>query len=68
MTAYLQENNNVDHGQLSILVGVIWLECELELGVNLQFKHKDISGFILWNKEAKLCLLLFWVMKRFFCF
>ena len=57
MTVYLQENNNVDHGQLSILVGVIWLECELELGVNLQLKHKDTSGFIIWHKEAKLCLL-----------
>ena len=57
MTAYLPENNNVDHGQLLILVGVNWLTCELGLGVNLQLKHKDISGFTLWQKDAKLCLL-----------
>ena len=68
MTAYLLENNNLDHGQLLILVGVIWLKCELGLGVNLQLKHKDISGFTLWQKDAKLCLLSFWVMKRLFCF
>ena len=49
MTAYLLENNNLDHGQLLILVGVIWLKCELGLGVNLQLKHKDISGFTLWQ-------------------
>ena len=68
MTAYLLENKNVDHGQLLILVGVIWLKCELGLGVNLQLKYKDISGFTLWQKDAKLCLLSFWVMKRLFCF
>ena len=45
MTAYLLENNIVDHGQLLILVGVIWLKCELGLGVNLQLKHKNIRGF-----------------------
>ena len=68
MTAYLLENNNLDHGQLLILVGVIWLKCELGLGVNLQLKYKDISGFTLWKKDAKLCLLSFWVMNRLFCF
>ena len=57
MTAYLLENKNVDHGQLLILVGVIWLKCELGLGVNLQLKYKDISGFTRWQKDAKLCLL-----------
>ena len=53
MTAYLLENNNLDHGQLLILVGVIWLKCELGLGVNLQLKHKDISGFTLWQKRMR---------------
>ena len=28
MTAYLLENNIVDHDQLLILVGVIWIKCE----------------------------------------
>ena len=64
MTAYLLENNIVDHGQLLILVGVIWLKCELGLGVNLQLKHKNIRGFNIWQKEVKLSLLSFWVMKR----
>ena len=53
MTAYLLENNNLDLGQLLILVGVIWLKCELGLGVNLQLKHKDISGFTLWQKRMR---------------
>ena len=66
MTAYLLESNIVDHGQLFILVGVIWLKCELGLGVNLQLKHKNIRGFIIWQKEVKLSLLSFWVMKRVF--
>ena len=68
MTAYLLENNIVDHSQLLILVGVIWLKCELGLGVNLQLKHKNIRGFIIWQKEVKLSLLSFWVMKRVFLF
>ena len=68
MTAYLLENNIVDHGQLLILVGVIWLKCELGLGVNLQLKHKNIRGFNIWQKEVKLSLLSSWVMKRVFFF
>ena len=52
MTAYLLESNIVDHGQLLILVGVIWLKCELGLGVNLQLKHKT-SVVLLFDKRKK---------------
>ena len=50
MTAYLLENNIVDHGQLLILVGVIWLKCELGPGVNLQLKHKT-SVVLIFDKR-----------------